>query len=47
VDFGAEDDGRLPPFKDDKPKDAENTVFKAGSDNFCQAIRRRLLRKGF
>ena len=25
------------PFEDDKPKDAENAVFQAGSDNSCQA----------
>jgi len=37
IDFGAEDEGRLTPFKDDNPKDAENTVFQAGSDNSCQA----------
>ena len=28
----------LSPFEDDNPKDAENTVFRAGSDNSCQAI---------
>ena len=37
IDFGAEDAGRLSPFEDDNPKDAENTVFRAGSDNSCQA----------
>ena len=37
MDFGAEDEGRLSPFEDDNPKDAENTVFRAGSDNSCQA----------
>ena len=31
VDFGAEDAGRLTPFKDDKPKDTENSPFKASS----------------
>ena len=31
MDFGAEDAGRLPPFKDDKPKDAENSPFEASS----------------
>ena len=35
--FGAEDEVRLSPFEDDKPKDAENTVCKAASGNFCQA----------
>ena len=33
--FGAEDEVRLPPFEDDKPKGAENTIFQAGSDNYC------------
>ena len=32
-DFGAENEVRLSPFEDDKPKDAENTDFEAGSDN--------------
>ena len=31
VDFGAEDAGRLTPFKDDKPKDTENSPFEASS----------------
>ena len=31
VDFGAEDAGRLTPFKDDKPKDAKNSPFEASS----------------
>ena len=31
MDFGAEDAGRLTPFKDDKPKDAENSPFEASS----------------
>jgi len=31
VDLGAEDDGRLTPFKDDKPKDTENSTFEASS----------------
>ena len=26
------------PFKDDKPKDAENTGFQAGSDNTPMAV---------
>ena len=42
IDFGAEDEGRLTPFKDDNPKNAENTVFRAGSDNSCQASAVRL-----
>ena len=29
--FGAKDAGRLSPFKDDKPKDAENSPFEAPS----------------
>ena len=29
--FGAEDEGRLTPFKDDKPKDDENSLFQASS----------------
>ena len=37
VDFGAKDEGRLSPFEDDKPKDPEITLFKAGSDNYCHA----------
>ena len=31
MDFGAEDAGRLTPFKDDKPKDTENSPFEASS----------------
>ena len=31
VDFGAKDAGRLTPFKDDKPKDTENSPFEASS----------------
>ena len=38
VDFGAKDEGRLSPFEDDKPKDPEITLFKAGSDNYCHAM---------
>ena len=38
VDFGAKDEGRLSPFEDDKPKDAEITLLKASSDNYCHAI---------
>ena len=29
VDFGAKDEERLSPFEDDKPKDAENSMFGA------------------
>ena len=29
--FGAEDAGRLTPFKDDKPKDTENSPVEASS----------------
>ena len=32
ADFGVEDAVRLAPCKDDKPKDAEITLFQAGSD---------------
>ena len=32
ADFGAEDEDRLSPFKNDKLKDAEIPSFKAGSD---------------
>ena len=32
MDFGAEDEARLSPCEDDKPKDAEITPFQAGSD---------------
>ncbi len=31
TDFGAEDEVRLTPFKDDKAKDAENAPFEASS----------------
>ena len=41
VDFGAKDEGRLSPFEDDKPKDPEITLFKAGSDNYCHAMERQ------
>ena len=37
-DFGAEDEVRLSPFEDDKPKDAENTDFEAGSNNTPMAM---------
>ena len=31
VDFGAEDEVRLSPFKDDNPKDTENSTFESSS----------------
>ena len=31
VNFGAEDEDRLSPFKDDNPKDTENSPFEASS----------------
>ena len=37
VDFGAKDEARLTPCKDDKPKDAEITLFKADSGYFLLA----------
>ena len=40
VDFGAEDTGRLMPFKDDKPKDAENSPFEAASVMVVKAMGR-------
>jgi len=39
VDFGAEDEGRLMPFKNDKLKDTENPTFKATSVLVVKAIR--------
>ena len=41
-DFGAEDEARLTPCKDDKPKDAEITLFKAGSGYSLSANATRL-----
>ena len=38
VDFGAKDAGRLTPFKDDKPKDTENSPFEASSVLVVKAI---------
>ena len=38
VDFGAEDAGRLTPFKDDKSKDTENSPFEASSVLVVKAI---------
>ncbi len=37
TDFGAEDEARLMPCKDDKPKDAEIALFKAGSGYYLSA----------
>ena len=37
VDFGAEDEGRLTPFEDDKPKYAENSMLQASSVLITQA----------
>ncbi|MBQ8526020.1 MAG: hypothetical protein IJ460_04820 [Clostridia bacterium] len=37
ADFGAEDEARLTPCEDDKPKDAGITLFKAGSDYYLSA----------
>ena len=36
--FGAEDAGRLMPFKDDKPKDTENSPFEAASVSVVKAM---------
>ena len=38
VDFGAEDEVRLSPFKDDNPKDTENSTFEASSLLVVKAI---------
>ena len=46
-DFIAEDEGRLSPFEDDNPKDDENTVFRAGSDNSCQTILTLYIKKWY
>ena len=37
ADFGASDEIRLTPIEDDKPKDAENSKFKASSDYLATA----------
>ena len=37
VNFGAEDEARLTPCEDDKPKGAETTLFQAGSDYLLSA----------
>ena len=37
ADFSAEDEARLTPCEDDKPKDDEIALFKAGSDYFLLA----------
>ena len=39
ADFGASDEIRLTPIEDDKPKDAENSKFKASSDYLATANR--------
>ena len=36
--FGASDEIRLTPIEDDKPKDAENSKFKASSDYLATAM---------
>jgi len=41
VNFGAKDEARLTPCKDDKPKGIEITPFQAGSDYSLPAIRSR------
>ena len=38
MNFGADDDERLTPFEEDKPKCAEITPFKAGSDSMLSAM---------
>ena len=38
ADFGASDEIRLTPIEDDKPKDAENSKFKASSDYLATAM---------
>ena len=43
VDFGAEDAGRLTPFKDDKPKDAENSPFEASSVLVVKATQEKIM----
>ena len=40
--FGAEDEVKLSPFEDDKPKDAENTDFEADSNNTPMATQKHL-----
>ncbi len=37
ADFGAEDEGRLVPFEDDKVKDAEISPLQASSVSFVPA----------
>ena len=37
ADFGAEEEGRLTPVNDNKPKDAEIPPFKASSDYVASA----------
>ena len=43
-DFGAEDEARLTPCKDDKPKYTEITLFQAGSDYSLSAITNKSFR---
>ena len=43
VDFDAEDAGRLTPFKDDKPKDTENSPFEASSVLVVKASMKKVL----
>ena len=45
VDFGAEDADGLTPFKSDKPKDTEITLFQAGSDYFLLAKKANTVKK--
>ena len=42
ADFGAEDEARLTPCKDDKPEDAEITLFKAGSGYYLSATTKKI-----
>ena len=44
VDFGAEGEVRLSPFKDDNPKDTENSTFEASSLLVVKARIRLLFR---
>ena len=47
VDFGAEDAGRLTPFKDDKPKDTGNSPFEASSVLVVKATFKTNTKGGF
>ena len=44
VNFGAEDEDRLSPFKDDNPKDTENSPFEAYSLLVVKASRKKVIR---